>query len=81
MKPSVTFYPWKKIRKDLMGLLDQFDETEMDYVPSRVPGLSERSFCTLPKLKITGSTILCAMNCRITHIMNSRNFRAWLPSA
>jgi uncharacterized damage-inducible protein DinB len=33
MKPSVFFYPWKKIRKDLMSMLDQFDETEMDYVP------------------------------------------------
>lgn len=33
MKPSIIFYPWKKIRKDLMSLLDQFDETEMDYVP------------------------------------------------
>lgn len=27
------FYPWQKIRKDLMTMLDQFDETELDYVP------------------------------------------------
>ena len=33
MKPSIIFFPWKKIRKELLELLDQFDETELDYVP------------------------------------------------
>ena len=33
MKPSMIFFPWKNIRKDLLALLDQFAETEMDFKP------------------------------------------------
>lgn len=27
------FYPWKKIRKDLIAMLDQFGETNLDFQP------------------------------------------------
>ena len=33
MKPSMIFYPWIQIRKDLLAMLDQFDETELEYKP------------------------------------------------
>ncbi len=33
MKPSMIFYPWKDIRKDLLAMLEQFDESELEYTP------------------------------------------------
>lgn len=33
MQPSIIFYPWKKVRKDLLDMLEQFDETELEYKP------------------------------------------------
>lgn len=33
MKPSLLFYSWKNIRKDLLNMLEQFDETELEYAP------------------------------------------------
>ena len=33
MQPSIIFYPWKKVRKDLLDLLEQFDETELEFKP------------------------------------------------
>ncbi|KAF0110423.1 MAG: hypothetical protein FD147_1683 [Chloroflexi bacterium] len=33
MKPSMIFYPWKKIRKQLIEMLDQFGESNLDYQP------------------------------------------------
>src|SRR5512133_3370778 len=33
MKPSMIFYPWKNFRKDLLNMLDQLDETELEFTP------------------------------------------------
>jgi uncharacterized damage-inducible protein DinB len=33
VKPSMIFYPWTKIRNDLVEMLSQFDESELDHVP------------------------------------------------
>ena len=33
MKPSKIFYPWKNIRKNLLNMLEQLDETELDFTP------------------------------------------------
>lgn len=33
MKPSMMFYPWKNIRKQLLEMLGMFNESELDYTP------------------------------------------------
>jgi uncharacterized damage-inducible protein DinB len=33
MKPSLIFYPWKKIRQDLLEMLGSFDEADLEYQP------------------------------------------------
>lgn len=33
MKPAMIFFPWKKIRKDLIGMIDLFREEELGFQP------------------------------------------------